>query len=643
MIRRIRTRNLLALPDLQSPELGQVNVILGVNGAGKTSLKNALALLFSGTADGCEGGIGLDSLKTIGSTAKRWQIDAQLVIGGKEETISRVSDGDGPKSAKQTLVEALTKCSGAKARACIESGELLRLDLKARQRLLSDLAPKVMVTLPPAIKKALWDLLGHDRTDVEVADIERMHKAAYEARTEAARDVKAIGDLEEPSAPEGFEDIEASRLDNELHEVKAQLVALRRERDTAIEKAAPKTTDTRSYQMAVERTTRELESTQQQIGALPSKMEIARQAQELLGKIARVSEANEEIDAKRRELKEKLGAAEGAGKTAKTALAAVTSQSGEVGCCPVCESKLTKVNRGKLEVTLKNKVDAAGREWQRWNEELKVIPAPKSAADLEIESDKLSAKESKLVSLLADETRLAARLLEEKAALAEAEAKPAEMGDSDAAGEAMALADRITKGEAILEALVSYIAARKSYEASLNRKATAMKRHAELDQLVNDLGPNGIRKGAGTAGMFAFHEDLNKHLEPRGFTVDLRPAMDAEGDPIVTVKGTPTPLGALSDGERIAFGAAFACAVASVTGLGIVCVDNFERLDPIAHDAVLDMLIDSGLQAFVLSVERDEDSETLAKVTNQDGGPIRMFVLRDGQLIAPGIAAEAAA
>jgi hypothetical protein len=170
-----------------------------------------------------------------------------------------------------------------------------------------------------------------------------------------------------------------------------------------------------------------------------------------------------------------------------------------------------------------------------------------------------------------------------------------------------------------------------------------MHRHAALDQLVNDLGPTGIRKGCGNAGMFAFHEDLNALLKPRGFVVDLRPAMDAEGDPIVTAKGKPLPLAMLSDGERIAFGAAFACAVASVTGLGIVCVDNFERLDPEAHGAVMEILTASPHQSFVFSVERDDGMEAIAAEVNAEGGALRMFLLREGQLVAPGVGEEAAA
>ncbi len=636
MLKRLRLRNFRSFTDLQSPAFGKTNVILGINGSGKSSIRDALSLLLSGTATGAETGIGLATLKTIGSTAKRWQIDALL----GDQTITRVDD-EGPRSAKQQLVESLTGVPGARARACIEVGELARLDLKARQRLLSDLAPRATVVLPPGIRKAVHELLGEDLAEVEASAIERLYKSAYDARTEAARDVKAQGDLEAPVAPEGFEDVQD--LDFELAEVKSLLAGIRRERDTYVEKAATKTIDLSPYRQSISSTTRDLQRVQTDIGALPTKMEIARQAQELLGKIEHVSEVNAEIDGKRRELREKLGSAEGAGKTARAALEAVTSQRGEVGCCPVCDSKLTKVNRGKLEVSLKNKVEAAGREWQRFNEELKAIPDPKSAADLELESDRLSAKEARLASLLADEARLAARLLEERTALAEAEAKPDEAGDPAAAAEAMTLADRIAKGEEIRDALVAYIAARTSYQDRLASKATAMKRHAALDQLVNDLGPTGIRKNCGNAGMFEFHEDLNKLLKPRGFVVDLRPAMDAAGDPLVTIKGRQTPLGMLSDGERIAFGAAFACAVASVTKLGIVAIDNFERLDPEAHDVVMTMLAESPHQSFVFSVERDEGMEAIAAEVNAERGAMRMMILRDGQLLAPGVAAEAAA
>jgi DNA repair ATPase RecN len=638
MIRRLRLRNFRAFTDLQSPEFAKTNVILGPNGAGKSSIRDAISLVLSGTATGCETGIGLSALKSVGSQAKRWQIDAQL----GEHAISRTDD-EGPRSAKQQLVESLTGVAGSKARACIESGELVRLDLKARQRLLLDLAPKATVVLPPAIRKAVHDLLGEDHAEVEVSAIERLHKAAYEARAEVQREVKSAGDLEAPTVPDGLDDVAVNLLNDELHEVKAQIVALRSERDAALSKAAPKTTDTRPLSLAIERTARELETAQHEIGRLPSKMEIGRRGAEIVAKIAGAGETNADLEVKRRELKEALGSAEGAMKTAKAALDTVKAQRGDVGTCPVCQSKITKLNRGKLEVSLTNKWEAAARERQRINEVLSVTAEPLSTATLQREADELTAKESRLVSLLADEKRLAARHLEEQAALAEAEAKPDVAGDTTAQQEAETLAVRIAKGEEIRDALVSYIASRKAYEERLASKASSMHRHAALDQLVNDLGPTGIRKGCGNAGMFAFHEDLNALLKPRGFVVDLRPAMDAEGDPIVTAKGKPLPLAMLSDGERIAFGAAFACAVASVTGLGIVCVDNFERLDPEAHGAVMEILTASPHQSFVFSVERDDGMEAIAAEVNAEGGALRMFLLREGQLVAPGVGEEAAA
>lgn len=645
MIKRIRARNFGPFADLQSPELARINIVLGPNGGGKSTVKKALCVLFSGTAEGFESGQGLDGLRTIGVAAtKRFQIDAQLVIAGKEHAISR-TEGEGPKSSRQTLMESLTKTTGAKARACIEAGELVRLDAKARQRLILDLAPKGTVTLAPPHRKAIQELLGEDLGEIDLPTLERLYKAAYEARTEAGRVVTALGELVAPDVPAALEiyDHDGGMDLPDAAEIRAALADLRRERDLALHRSAPKVADLGPYETAVKNGQRDLERVQKEIGALPTTMEITRRGHEIVAKLKEAGETNIEIEEKRRKLKEQMGAAEGAMRHAKTALDAVKAQGVDAGCCPVCDSKLTKVGRGKLEVTLTNKYEAAGREWQRIKEVLSVTVDPLSTAALEREAGDLSTKEERLATLLEDEKRIAAALLDAQTALVKAQADPGTPGDPAAADDAKALQDRIAKGEGLLEAVVAYESATRTYRDANVRKTAAENKRAALSQLVEDLGPAGIRKHCGNAGMLKFHDDLNGLLKPRGFVVDLRPAMDLAGDPLVTIGTRQIPLGMLSDGEKLAFGAAFACAVASYTGLGIVVVDKFEQLTYDTQPIVFEMLQASGHQVFILSGQRDADDEMTARAKqfNADGN-VRMFLLRDGQLVAPGLKERAA-
>jgi DNA repair exonuclease SbcCD ATPase subunit len=635
MIRRIRARNFRIFSDLQSPEFGEANIIIGPNGAGKSSLKDAICALLSGTATDCESGMGLDALRSYGAVGKKWQLDAQVEVAGTESVISR-TESEGPKSSKQALIEKLINVSSSRARACLESGELLRLDGKARQKLLSDLAPEARVALPPGAVKGVSALLGESHQEIDLPTLDRLHKAAYELRADLAREVKAFGALELPQRPEtargGPEDpTEAIRV------VRARITDLRRLREVKLAEATPKVRDDASSLAGMERAANHLAQEQARLARFPSAEEVASKTRELLAKLKDAEETNKEIEATRRKQNEELGVTQGSARRAKAALAALSDPVTK-GKCPTCSYELGQKRKEKLELELKNHWESCEMEAQRIREQLHTTPDPLNLGEVQRQLERLDSDDKARAAAAGSVMRATEMVAQAKEALVRDTTEVP--GSTEAAEEAEAIAGRIEAGERLLSDLVAFEATLRSVSDQLERLKLATEKHAKADELVRMLGPTGIRGSCANAGLSDFHDQLNSHLKWVGFDVDLRPAMDGVGYPSVTTRGKTLPLYMLSGGEQILFGGAFAIAVAKVTGLGIACVDDVERLDPESRDAFMGMVHGAGVQVFMFSVEREKNMSAKAEAVNSQRGRLRVFLMRNGELMAPGSVAR---
>lgn len=643
-LKRLRIRNLRAFRDLQSPELARVNVIAGPNGAGKSTLKDAISLVLSGTATGCETGQGLAGLRSRdGSPDKPWQVDALLRVGDEEHTVSR-TDAEGPRSNRQLAVEALTRVSGAKARACVHAGELLRLDPKARQRLILDLAPRQAIKFPDEIRKAVKLHLGEDHAEVDAPTLDRLHKAAEEARRAQHRVIGALGAPEPPAVPDelsGAGELPTADLVRAQGEIREQLAALTRERDGLLAKAAPGIPDTSKQKAAVATAEAKLSSARAQLAAIPTREEIARLGTNLTAKLADAVAFNAEVTETRKELQEQIAAHEGTAKRAKAALDLLRGSA--TGKCPTCSSRLTEAAHRSVETKLANSWESEERAAQVVRMKLSETSDLLRTGEVERQIERLQDDEARRAKLEESVEKLVADLARAQQDLDRALAEPERPGDPEAAAAAEALAARIATGNARLQALAAYIEARKAHESHATKKSEAEATWAALDTLVGQLGPAGIRKAlSGGDGLFRFHADLNAALEPLGFAVDLRPVIDLEDDPLVTHRGRTVPARMLSHSEQIRFSAAFAVAAATYSGLGIVVVDDAEALDQESRGALWDMLYASLHQVFLLMVPSDLDAYPgVAAAANAEAKDVRMFLL-DGELTAPTAAEEAA-
>lgn len=640
ILRRLRARNLGAFLNLDTPEFGPAgNVLVGPNGAGKSTFRRALSLGLTGTCDGYETGQGLAELRsTHGDLAKKWGIQIEIVDEKGEVHTFQRRDDEGPRSQAQQLIESLVECPGPKARACLHTSEFLRLDAKARQRLVLDLAPRQAIEIPAEIRAAIKAAIAEDHASADVATLDRLHKAVYGERESVGREVKAHAEGTAPSPPEDFADLadrSVADLDAEASAMRADVDALVKERDAALVKATPKRVDTTVLEARVTELDRKLASTLKEIEGIPTPEKVRARAKELAAKLIEAGKENEALDAKRRELSAKHGELKGTAAAAKRALD-VFKGSGGGSECPVCATKLKAAERRTVEDALDKKWKGAENEAQRIKVELDAIPDPLKTTDIQAEADGLDAKAKRRQDLEAEADRLEQELGKARERLEAAKADAGTPGDPEASAQAVEFAERIAKGNALIEALREYAGARRRHEQSVAAKAAAEARYQELTRLLDALGPNGIRKAIGGGdGLFRLHEDLNATLEPLGFSVDLRPVVDLYGDPLVTFEGGRTvAASSLSRSEGIRFGAAFAIAVAKATGLGIVVVDDFDALDPDASEAVFAMLDASGCQWFALAVQTSEDYPATAAALNAEGGTRYLHVLA-GEISLP--------
>lgn len=123
--------------------------------------------------------------------------------------------------------------------------------------------------------------------------------------------------------------------------------------------------------------------------------------------------------------------------------------------------------------------------------------------------------------------------------------------------------------------LVKYQAELKQQADGQARKAKLAKDVADAEEQVKLLGPTGVRVQALQSALGDFHQAINAALVPFGFTMTI------SVDPWrVTVKhgatAAPIDFHLLSKGQRIWTGLAFQLALAVVSGLDFVVVDDVE-------------------------------------------------------------------
>lgn len=559
-----------------------LNFFAGSNGAGKSTILDAIAFGLTGTCRGAETGRELGELRTT-ADGVRAKNKARVTLNlGQLGAITRDED-DGPKSARQTLITSgLDGLSSAVIRACLYSGELLRLERKAAQALVFSLMPRQAVQLDEETRTLSASLLGFRKPDADLNEIDALYKLAYDKRREANAGVKALGaGGPEPERPDWLGEHEPMSV---REEIKKKLQGLREDERKGLAAVGAAGAEAQAHADRRERLKLRLTEIDAELKQAKSPEVISHEATLLLKQRALAVQANADIEAKLLGLKTQLAEADAQVKFVHGRLETFKQVKGD---CPTCLTKLTAVAKRRVEDELKAKYEAARRTAEQLHGEIKAVPltTPTSAIDRKV-SD-LEGAEQTWLRLTKEATEVRAEL----------DRIPGTVTAPKV--DVVALADRIQKGTERLEALDRYLGARVTWSRQKAERETLTREAAAYDKLCATFGPDGIRTQlAGAAGVEKFQGDVGGLLGFMGFKTDLGPLLRLEDDP--HVNGRPARM--LSASEAIRFSMAFSMAIAAWSKLGIVCVDAWDTLDTTATKSASGVLtLDVGvpLQRFV--------------------------------------------
>jgi len=598
-----------------------LNIAGGLNGAGKSTLLDAIAVGLTGTARGSESGRGHEDLRRHGDR-KKWAV--QIKAGA--ETFTR-QEGEGPRAAVQQRIEAVLGVPGSVIRACLYSGELLRLERKDAQRMILDLAKPAAIDLPAEIRElcAGLKMLPPEAT-VSLADLERLYRDVYAKRTDASRALKAIGAPDAPVALAGLEGMSLAAMDDQRRVIGTKIADLERQRDQAVRAEAEAAAAPRRIADRLAGIDRSLQDWREKLAKVPAHENVKMRALSLSHQIAAAGEGKSGAETAHREAGQRLAVAQAALDRAATEVS-VSEAAPE--SCPTCGSKTTAAARKKSLELARDRMKAAEAEVSAARHQV-----TEAASILQATPD-VAGLTRQLVSLEEGEA-LAAQIAESIAGLeSERETAVADLAEIEATTPAPvdvdALATRIAGGRWRLDLLTGHAAAVRAYEQATAGRETAEAEREKLDRLCELLGPDGIRKDlAGGGGVADFQAAVKAQLEPMGFRVDLAPLLALEDDALVN--GLPTRL--LSSSEQIRFGLAFQVAVASACGLGLVVVDDFDRLDPGSKAAALAVLSTCPHQVIVLQTivgKTPEQFVALAAERNAAGQTLILYASRDAE------------
>lgn len=563
-------------------DLERVNVFVGRNGVGKSSLQAAIEYALTGRCRWTDRrGAGAQDLIRHG--AKQAVIELEIERLGKlTRTVPNSLQIDGWSGSVTVQQEALYRWLGANEQtisALLNAADLAVLPPQEQRDLLLGLVGEAIT--PDSVVDALTAqdielaqaakvIMPQDVTGAALLD--RLERAAKGARKEAKAAAKALKERLEAIGLVSPE--EKARLD----QAKAALASLQAERDElyrAIVRQEERVATRRQMAEMRQRLVEERDSIQASLGLPPETTETE-------AAIAKTQESLATVRSRIEEVTRRLERVSGEAQAARSIQERLAGMGRE---CPLAPGLLTCPHApDTIQDAIRGMAD-------------KAEAMAKFAAETARELDELRSQERRLSDRLLElQTKLQTELAQQATyrekldRLGKLNAQLSAFGD-DAGPDSMddlAETERLRELDAKISELRSTIAAaealaNKAAEAAAIRRALAdAERRADLyERLVRAVGPDGLQKTILADRLEGILERVNSRLGDLTAKT-LKVQWNADRGLLVmnTRTGAILPSRLLSASEGARVGVALHRALVSLTGLGLFVIDETEHMDP---------------------------------------------------------------
>lgn len=546
--------------------LDRFNFVRGPNGCGKSSVQMALEYLFTGQCQMTDAaGRGAEALIRAG--AKELEVSATLENGEsvcrRKTPRSHIVELNGKRVPVDAAEASLEKRFGSAdvLSALLNADRFIEMSETEQRKFLAQVLDAGKVDIPAEINNALRTIEEEQPRLTCVGDVEAAYKRFYELRTEAGCTLKFLEQMEKPDIPSDLPPVqEVKKKLEDLRQQKERLVAQKAEADATWESAQDR-----------------LRQLQPEIDELSSEILSASQEQELL----QLESQRGHAEKLRQEMTDLMAQQ----KAVETSLATVQGLKGK---CPTCGQPIAEGVKAREVEALRQRLSDLEGLIQGTREELNEY------AEMEAARSRLEGQRKALARR--------AKLIEEQSKL-QAVQKP---NAGDLESRMTILAERISKGERVLEKAQQIQGAKETWESYTRDKSSLEGRIDLLDRLTEFFGPNGAMMGQAQDRMGSFTEDLNRYLVIFGYTCTI--ALDPFE---IRVSGSTDnhfslPLKHLSESEQFRFGVAFQISLAMVTGLRFVVIDRADLLDKEKRKMLTSLLLNSKLdQAITLATSEE--------------------------------------
>jgi len=573
-INEIHLENFRSHADTSITKLRKVNVFLGKNGVGKSTIIDSIAYGLVGICRGMSlNGAGAELLVGRKAGSKSFLV----TLGNGSGTIKR-GLGDGPKSRLQAKLEGRFNLEPGILRTLLNPTSFLSLKPGEQRNLL------LSVTQKPLSAEEITEIIGDDISYIEEADLGNLEgvneaeKRLREARPELKRQISAIVI---PEIPERDRDPAVA-----IKEAEDYLLGIREQRDKVVRQAGAylaKQQQARALKDSAEAALGHIAEAERQGDPEQIKLQLKQRAAKLedleaaeKDNAAKIMKLRADTDSLDRELAEKKGRFD--------KLANVK------GDCPTCQRPVPPAERKEVMATLKKEGQALMKRISKSKKTLE-----KLSPDMLInqEREDLERQIASLNVALSDLKGIKGRRDEAEKNLAEAEKVLSEKEGSNSVAK---FDQEISEGEEFIRGQRNLLDQESRAVTLRGERQKLEKRLAAYERLIDKIGPKGILRkkmmSDGVGAMMGQVGEITKAIGLAGFGIDLGKTTR------FIVNGLPAVM--LSTSEQYRLSLALAAVLAKRSGAGILCLDGAEVLDIENRMAVTGVLEAAGLeQAFI--------------------------------------------